>query len=135
MLVGFVEQVSVDLGASPYIATNRTQSLHAWSGSGGLGSVVAALVLTASRASVSAGSIGRTDSSAIRSVRACGDERVVVTVFAETRLAVRTQFCRHADRATLTVPDREQRWSGSARPHRSGLCVTSREMASNRDAQ
>jgi hypothetical protein len=29
MLVGFVEQVSVDLGASPYIATARTQSLHA----------------------------------------------------------------------------------------------------------
>jgi len=29
MLVGFVEQVSVDLGASPYIATNQTQSLHA----------------------------------------------------------------------------------------------------------
>jgi hypothetical protein len=29
MLVGFVERVSVDLGASPYIATNRTQSLHA----------------------------------------------------------------------------------------------------------
>jgi hypothetical protein len=29
MLVGFVEQVSVDLGASPYIATNQTHSLHA----------------------------------------------------------------------------------------------------------
>jgi hypothetical protein len=29
MLVGFVEQVSVDLGASPYISTGRTQSLHA----------------------------------------------------------------------------------------------------------
>jgi hypothetical protein len=29
MLVGYVEQVSVDLGSSPYIATNRTQLLHA----------------------------------------------------------------------------------------------------------
>jgi hypothetical protein len=29
MPVGFVEQVSVDLGASPYISTGRTQSLHA----------------------------------------------------------------------------------------------------------
>jgi len=34
MLVGFVEQVSVDLGASPYIATDRTQSLHACNGRG-----------------------------------------------------------------------------------------------------
>jgi len=30
MLVAFVEQVSVDLGASLYIATSRTQSLHAY---------------------------------------------------------------------------------------------------------
>jgi len=29
MLVALAEQVSVDLGASPYIATHRTQSLHA----------------------------------------------------------------------------------------------------------
>ena len=29
MLVGFVEQVSVDLGALPYLATSRTQSLDA----------------------------------------------------------------------------------------------------------
>ena len=42
MLVGFVEQVSVDLGASPYIATDRTQSLHAWrSGLAGDGDVTA----------------------------------------------------------------------------------------------
>jgi hypothetical protein len=46
MLVGFVEQVSVDLGASPYIATNRTQSLHALSGSLGL---VAAVAIKRSR--------------------------------------------------------------------------------------
>jgi len=39
MLVGLVEQVSVDLGASQYIATDRTQSLHA--SSGGLGLVAA----------------------------------------------------------------------------------------------
>jgi hypothetical protein len=31
MLVGLIEQVSVDLGASPRIATNRTQSLDACS--------------------------------------------------------------------------------------------------------
>jgi hypothetical protein len=30
---GFVQQVSVDLGGSPYIATNQTKSLHASSGS------------------------------------------------------------------------------------------------------
>jgi hypothetical protein len=29
MLVEFVEEVPVDLGASLYIASNRTQSLHA----------------------------------------------------------------------------------------------------------
>jgi hypothetical protein len=34
MLVGLREQVSVDLGASPYIATDQTQSLDAYSGHG-----------------------------------------------------------------------------------------------------
>jgi hypothetical protein len=29
ILVGLVEQVSVDVGALPYIPTDRTQSLHA----------------------------------------------------------------------------------------------------------
>jgi hypothetical protein len=36
MLVGFVEQVSVDLGASPYIATNQTLPLDASRGHGRL---------------------------------------------------------------------------------------------------
>jgi hypothetical protein len=36
MLVGRVEQVSVDLGASPYIATDPTRSLHACGGHRGV---------------------------------------------------------------------------------------------------
>jgi len=50
--------------------------LDAYSGSADLDAVVTAFVLAASRASVSAGSIGRTESSAMGSVRACGDEQV-----------------------------------------------------------
>ena len=49
---------------------------HAWSGSPGVDAVVTALVLAASRCSVSAPSHDRTDPSATRSVRACGDEQV-----------------------------------------------------------
>src|SRR5205085_6394 len=43
MPVGLVEQVSVDLGAFPYIATDRTQSLHDWSSSRVARSLAAAL--------------------------------------------------------------------------------------------
>jgi hypothetical protein len=47
----------------------------AYSGSADIDAVVTAFVLAAVRASVSAGSIGRTESSTIRCVRACGDSQ------------------------------------------------------------
>jgi hypothetical protein len=47
--------------------------LDAYSGSADVGAVVTAFVLAATRASVSAGSIGRTESSAMGGVRACGE--------------------------------------------------------------
>jgi hypothetical protein len=46
--------------------------LDAYSGSAGVDAVVTALVLAVTRPSVSAPSDGRTDPSAMRSVRACG---------------------------------------------------------------
>jgi hypothetical protein len=48
----------------------------AYCGSVGVDAVVTALVLAASRPSVSAPSIGRTDPSATRNVRVCGEEGV-----------------------------------------------------------
>ena len=49
--------------------------LHAWSGSSGVDAVVTALVLAASRRSVTVPSHDRTDPSATRSVRACGEKQ------------------------------------------------------------
>jgi hypothetical protein len=50
--------------------------LHGYSGGTHVDAVVTAFVLAATRALVSAGSIGRPESSAMRSVRACGDLQV-----------------------------------------------------------
>jgi hypothetical protein len=49
--------------------------LDAWSGSVGVDAVVTALVLAARRPSASALGDGRTDPSAMRNVRGCGDEQ------------------------------------------------------------
>ena len=60
--------------------------LYAWSGSRGVNAVVTALVLAAVRPSLSAPSGDRTDPSRMRSVRACGGERVAGELGEESRL-------------------------------------------------
>jgi hypothetical protein len=61
--------------AAAATAGRARRLLYAYSGSADVDAVVTAFVLAAARASVSAGSIGRTESSAMGSVRACGEER------------------------------------------------------------
>ena len=69
------EQDSRDVRSSASSAGHGTLLDHAWSGSPGVDAVVTALVLAASRCSVRAPSHDRTDPSATRSVRACGELR------------------------------------------------------------
>jgi hypothetical protein len=73
---GHVELGGDDVGRQLDRAAAVDLLLNAYSGSVDVDAVVTAFVLAATRASVSAGSIGRTESSAMGSVRACDwDER------------------------------------------------------------
>jgi hypothetical protein len=73
--MGHVRPADAIAGGSPTAPAPATLPLDAWSGSAGVDAIVTAFVLAASRPSVSAPSSGRTDPSATRSVRACGDEQ------------------------------------------------------------
>ena len=57
---------------------------YAYSGSADVDAVVAAFVLAATPASVSAGGIGRTESSTMGSVRACGESQVQTAAATDT---------------------------------------------------
>jgi hypothetical protein len=70
------EQGFSGLRRSPRPASRCMLLLHARSGSPGVDAIVTALVLAASRRSVSAPSHDRTVPSATRSVRACGEQQV-----------------------------------------------------------
>jgi hypothetical protein len=61
-------------GGAPSDTKRHALLDYAWSGNPGVDAVVTALVLAASRRSVSAPSHDRTDPSATRSVRACGEK-------------------------------------------------------------
>ena len=76
---------------------------YAWSGSADIEAVVTAFVLAATLASVSAGSVGRTESSPMGGVRACGDEQVRDPARVETRIDA-TRGC--AARAEAPAPQR-----------------------------
>ena len=75
MLVGHVEEVSVDLAGSLHIATGRTHSLHAWSGSVGVDDAATALVLATSRTSASASINGPAEPSGRGGLRDRGHEQ------------------------------------------------------------
>ena len=70
--------------------------VHAWSGSPGVDAVVTALVLAASRRSVSAPRHDRTDPSATRSVRACGEEQELPEPWLGTCVCAIAVLRRHA---------------------------------------
>jgi hypothetical protein len=83
LLAGSVRTGDLQAGPRPWrqprlgclLASGRLL-LYAYSGSADVHAVATAFVLAATRASVSAGSIGRTDSSAMGGVRACGEYEV-----------------------------------------------------------
>jgi hypothetical protein len=80
-----------DLEASKAVVRAGARRLldHAYSTSPDIDAVVTAFVLAATRASVSAGSIGRTEFSAMGSVRACRESPVLTAVVTSALLRSR----------------------------------------------